>query len=57
MTLGLNPEGSFKAAEVRFVSADQIQKSDLKRWLMKSKKHNRIIKIFGNEREVIERLK
>jgi hypothetical protein len=33
----LKPEGSFKAAEVRYVSADEINAKDLKRWLKKAK--------------------
>ncbi|WPO78764.1 DUF1801 domain-containing protein [Flavobacterium sp. KACC 22761] len=32
----LQNEGSFKAAEMRYTSADQITKQDLKRWLEKS---------------------
>ncbi len=35
---GLQPEGSFKAAEARYMSAKQVDKQDLKRWLTKSKK-------------------
>lgn len=34
---GLVPEGSFKAAEVRYTSAAQIPSKDLKRWLKKAK--------------------
>jgi len=34
---GLSPEGSFKAAEARYTSPDQINTRDLKRWLKKSK--------------------
>jgi hypothetical protein len=33
---GLMDEGSFKAAEARYTSADQIVAKDLKRWLEKS---------------------
>ncbi len=33
---GLEPEGSFKAAEARFTSEDQISAKDLKRWLGRS---------------------
>ncbi len=33
---GLKPEGKFKAAEARYTRADQIDKSELKRWLEKS---------------------
>ena len=34
---GLQPEGSFKAAEARYTSPDQINTEDLQRWLKKSK--------------------
>jgi hypothetical protein len=34
---GLHPEGSFKAAEIRYTDSPQIDKKDLKRWLQKSK--------------------
>ncbi len=34
---GLKPEGSFKAAEVRYTSKDEIKPSVLKRWLKKAK--------------------
>ena len=33
---GLEPEGGFKTACVRYTSADQIVAKDLKRWLAKS---------------------
>ncbi|MFO0973264.1 MAG: DUF1801 domain-containing protein [Phycisphaerae bacterium] len=33
---GLSPEGSFKAAEARYESADEISAKDLKRWLSKA---------------------
>ena len=33
---GLEPEGSFKAAEARYTSDDQIVAKDLKRWLKKA---------------------
>lgn len=33
----LQPEGKFKAADVRYTSSDQIKPNDLKRWLNKSK--------------------
>jgi hypothetical protein len=33
---GLKPEGSFKAAEARYTSEDEISVEDLKRWLAKS---------------------
>ena len=34
---GLKPEGSFKAAEVRYTSPDEIKVTHLKRWLKKAK--------------------
>lgn len=34
---GLKPEGKFKAAEVRYATADEINVKDLKRWLKKAK--------------------
>src|SRR3954466_2866276 len=34
---GLKDEGTFKAAEVRFTSVDQINVEDLKRWLEKAR--------------------
>ncbi len=33
---GLKPEGSFKAAEARYMSPDQINIGDLNRWLKKA---------------------
>lgn len=33
---GLQKEGSFKAAEVRYTSVDQINGKDLQRWLQKA---------------------
>ncbi len=35
---GLEPEGSFKAAEVRYIDAKEIKLAALRRWLSKSKK-------------------
>jgi hypothetical protein len=34
---GLKPEGSFKAAEVRYTDVAQVKRKDLKRWLAKSR--------------------
>lgn len=34
---GLHPEGSFKAAEIRYTDSTQINIKDVKRWLKKSK--------------------
>jgi hypothetical protein len=35
---GLSKEGSFKAAEVRYTAADQVDLKALKRWLTKARK-------------------
>lgn len=35
---GLVPEGSFKAAEMRYTLVNEVNKNDLKRWLEKSQK-------------------
>ena len=48
----LQKEGSFKAAEVRYTSVDQINKKDLTRWLKKSRDiqwdYKNIVKRKGN---------
>jgi hypothetical protein len=53
---GLQPEGSFKAAEIRYTSADEIKASDLKKWLAKSKKIQWDYKNIVKRRGVLERL-
>jgi hypothetical protein len=53
---GLQPEGSFKAAEARYTAIDQINKKDLKRWLAKSKKIQWDYKNIVKRRGVLERL-
>ena len=53
---GLQPEGSFKAAEARYITIDQINKKDLKRWLTKSKKIQWDYKNIVKRRGVLERL-
>jgi hypothetical protein len=53
---GLQPEGSFKAAEARYTSVDQINKKDLKRWLTKSKKIQWDYKNIVKRRGGLERL-
>ena len=35
---GLQPEGTFKAAEARYATLSQVKTNELKRWLEKSKK-------------------
>lgn len=54
---GLKPEGSFKAAEARYTSADQINTKDLKRWLTKSKKIQWDYKNIVKRKGVLLRLK
>jgi hypothetical protein len=54
---GLQSEGSFKAAEMRYTAADQINLKDLKRWLKKSKTIQWDYKNIVKRRGVLERLK
>jgi len=54
---GLKKEGSFKAAEVRYTSADEINKKDLARWLRKAKKIQWDYKNIVKRKGVLERLK
>ena len=53
---GLQPEGKFKAAEIRYTSVDQINKEDLKRWLEKSKNIQWDYKNIVKRKGVLERL-
>lgn len=54
---GLHKEGSFKAAEVRYTSVDQINKKDLKRWLNKAKEIQWDYKNIVKRKGKLERLK
>jgi hypothetical protein len=54
---GLEKEGSFKAAEARYTSADQVNTKDLKRWLKKSKDIQWDYKNLIKRKGVLERLK
>ncbi len=54
---GLQPEGSFKAAEARYTSPDQINSDDLKRWLKKATEIQWDYKNIVKRRGVLERLK
>ena len=54
--LGLQPEGSFKAAEVRYTAAEQVNTKDLKRWLEKSKTIQWDYKNIVKRKGVLERL-
>jgi len=54
---GLQVEGSFKAAETRYTSADQVNTKDLKRWLEKARKIQWDYKNIVKRKGVLERLK
>jgi hypothetical protein len=51
---GLQPEGTFKAAEARYASADEVNKKELKRWLEKAKKIQWDYKNIVKRRGVLE---
>lgn len=53
---GLLPEGSFKAAEVRYTSAIDVNSKDLKRWLTKAKKIQWDYKNIVKRKGVLEKL-
>ncbi|MFA6262050.1 MAG: DUF1801 domain-containing protein [Bacteroidia bacterium] len=53
----LLPEGSFKAAEARYTSAEQINAAALKRWLKKSKAIQWDYKNIVKRKGVLEKLK
>ena len=53
----LQKEGSFKAAEIRYTSAKQINTVDLKRWLEKSRQIQWDYKNIVKRKGVLERLK
>lgn len=53
---GLAPEGSFKAAEVRYTNADQIDQNELEGWLEKSKTIQWDYKNIVKRKGVLERL-
>ena len=52
----LQPEGNFKAAEARYISAEQVNTKDVKRWLEKSKKIQWDYKNIVKRKGVLERL-
>lgn len=54
---GLQKEGSFKAAEVRYTDAKQIDTKDLKRWLKKAEEIQWDYKNIVKRKGVLERLK
>lgn len=53
---GLQNEGSFKAAEMRYNSADEINIKDLKRWLKKAKTIQWDYKNLIKRKGVLEKL-
>lgn len=54
---GLQKEGSFKAAEVRYTSVDQINQKDLARWLKKAEAIQWDYKNIVKRKGQLERLK
>jgi len=54
---GLSPEGSFKAAEARYISIKEVNKKDLKRWLQKAQDIQWDYKNLVKRKGVLERLK
>ena len=54
---GLQKEGSFKAAEMRYTAPEQINTVDLKRWLEKSRLIQWDYKNIVKRKGVLERLK
>ena len=53
----LQNEGSFKAAEARYTSLEQVNIKDLKRWLKKAKEIQWDYKNIVKRKGVLERLK
>jgi len=54
---GLQKEGSFKAAEARYTSAEQVNGKDLERWLKKARVIQWDYKNIVKRKGVLERLK
>lgn len=54
---GLQKEGTFKAAEMRYTAEDQIKKRDLARWLKKSREIQWDYKNLVKRKGKLERLK
>lgn len=55
-TPGLQPEGSFKAAEVRYTSAAQVDKKALQAWLLEAREIQWDYKHIVKRRGRLERL-
>ena len=54
---GLKKEGSFKAAEIRYTSADQVNTANLRRWLTKARKIQWDYRNIVRRKGRLERLK
>ena len=54
---GLNKSGSFKAAEIRYTSSEQINSKDLKRWLEKAREIQWDYKNIVKRKGELKRLK
>lgn len=54
---GLHKEGTFKAAEARYTSVDQVNTKDLGRWLKKARDIQWDYKNIVKRKGVLERLK
>ncbi|HEX7705320.1 MAG TPA: DUF1801 domain-containing protein [Thermoanaerobaculia bacterium] len=54
---GLTKEGTFKAAEARYTSVDQVNTDDLKRWLAKAREIQWDYKNLIRRKGRLERLK
>jgi hypothetical protein len=52
----LLPEGKFKAAEIRYTSADEVNLKDLQRWLSKAKEIQWDYKNLIKRKGILERL-
>lgn len=55
--VGLSTDGSFKAAGARYTNVDQINVSDLQRWLRKARDIQWDYKNIVKHRGILERLK
>lgn len=53
---GLKKEGSFKAAEIRYTTAKEINKKDLKRWLEKAREIQWDYKNIVKRKGILKRL-
>jgi len=53
----LHVEGTFKAAEARYTSVEEVKLKDLKRWLKKAKEIQWDYKNLIKRKGVLERLK